>query len=46
MVVVACVQELAEAKQRNDELEKERMANVPVDTAKEIKNLQKKIVCL
>jgi hypothetical protein len=35
---------LAELKKRNDELEKERMANVPMDTAKEIKNLQNKIV--
>lgn len=31
-------------KSRNDDLEKERLANLPVDTANEIKNLQAKIV--
>ncbi|KAL8610796.1 hypothetical protein ACOMHN_016779 [Nucella lapillus] len=39
-------EQLAEAKKRNEELEKDRMANVPVDTAKEIKNLQNKIAIL
>ena len=31
---------------RNDELEKARLANVPLDTAKEIQNLQAKLVYL
>ena len=35
---------LKELKKKNEELEKERLANVPMDTAKEIKNLQNKIV--
>ena len=39
-----CLQQLQELKKRNEELEKERLANVPIDTAKEIKNLQNKIV--
>ena len=37
-------QELASTKKRLEEVEAARLANVPVDTAKEIKNLQKKIV--
>ena len=37
-------QQLEELKKRNEELEKERLANVPMDTGKEIKNLQNKIV--
>ncbi|KAK7484015.1 hypothetical protein BaRGS_00024750, partial [Batillaria attramentaria] len=39
-------EQLADAKKRNEELEKERLANVPLDTAKEIKNLQNKIAML
>ncbi|XP_067665807.1 uncharacterized protein [Haliotis asinina] len=39
-------EELANAKQRTEELEAERLANVPVDTAKEMKNLQNKISLL
>ncbi|XP_076443264.1 uncharacterized protein LOC143281879 [Babylonia areolata] len=39
-------EQLADAKKRIEELEKERMANVPLDTAKEIKNLQNKIAVL
>ncbi|KAK7116259.1 hypothetical protein V1264_001974 [Littorina saxatilis] len=39
-------EQLADLKKRNEELEKERLANVPLDTAKEIKNLQNKIAVL
>ncbi|XP_071110400.1 uncharacterized protein [Haliotis cracherodii] len=39
-------EELANVKQRTEELEAERLANVPVDTAKEMKNLQNKISLL
>lgn len=39
-------EQLSDAKKRVDELEKERLANVPLDTAKEIKNLQNKISVL
>ena len=38
------LQQLGDLKKRNEELEKERLSNVPIDTAKEIKNLQNKIV--
>ncbi|XP_071166574.1 uncharacterized protein [Mytilus edulis] len=39
-------QEIAKLTSRNDELEKARLANVPLDTAKEIQNLQAKLALL
>ncbi|XP_041373330.1 COP1-interactive protein 1-like [Gigantopelta aegis] len=39
-------EELASTKKRLEEVEAARLANVPLDTAKEIKNLQKKIALL
>ncbi|XP_060074621.1 myosin-1B-like [Ylistrum balloti] len=45
-IIKAMEQELDKSKTRIDELEKERLANVPMDTAKEIKNLQTKIAAL
>ncbi|XP_069137700.1 uncharacterized protein [Argopecten irradians] len=45
-IMKAMEQELDKSKGRIDELEKERLANVPMDTAKEIKNLQTKIAAL
>ncbi|OWF39036.1 myosin-1B-like [Mizuhopecten yessoensis] len=45
-IMKAMEQELDKSKTRIDELEKERLANVPMDTAKEIKNLQTKIAAL
>ncbi|KAK3096468.1 hypothetical protein FSP39_000498 [Pinctada imbricata] len=39
-------EEIKNLQSRNDQLETERLANVPVDTAKEIKNLQEKIALL
>ncbi|XP_033749240.1 myosin-9-like [Pecten maximus] len=45
-IMKAMEQELDKSKARIEELEKERLANVPMDTAKEIKNLQTKIAAL
>lgn len=39
-------QEITKLTSRNDELEKARLANVPLDTAKEIQNLQAKLALL
>ncbi|XP_052100281.1 putative protein tag-278 isoform X1 [Mytilus californianus] len=39
-------QEISKLTSRNDELEKARLANVPLDTAKEIQNLQAKLALL
>lgn len=37
-------QQLAKLKKKIEDLEKERLANIPLDTSKEIKNLQNQIV--
>nr|XP_034326344.1 myosin-11 isoform X3 [Crassostrea gigas] len=42
----AKMEEINALKSRNEQLEMERLANVPVDTAKEIKDLQTKIAAL
>ncbi|XP_062575781.1 myosin-11-like isoform X4 [Saccostrea cucullata] len=42
----AQLEEINALKSRNEQLEMERLANVPVDTAKEIKDLQAKIAAL
>ncbi|XP_050403052.1 myosin-2 heavy chain [Patella vulgata] len=39
-------EEIIKLKKRNETLEKDRLANVPIDSAKEIKSLQKKIATL
>ncbi|KAK6179033.1 hypothetical protein SNE40_011481 [Patella caerulea] len=39
-------EEIIKLKKRNETLEKDRLANVPIDSAKEIKSLQKKIAML
>ncbi|XP_005111503.1 myosin-2 heavy chain [Aplysia californica] len=44
--VAAREEEISSLKQRKEELEEERLKDVPLDTAKEIKNLQNKISVL